>query len=75
MNWDVEKGRWEQVKGEARKRWGKLTDDDWEVVAGDKDKFIGKLRNATGGAERRRSGARRSTSTTCRSGVGGGRRI
>ena len=28
--------------------WGKLTDDDWEVVAGDKDKFIGKLRERYG---------------------------
>ena len=48
MNWDVAKGRWEQLKGEARKRWGKLTDNDWEVVAGDKDKFIGKLRERYG---------------------------
>jgi len=48
MNWDVVKGRWDQLKGEARKRWGKLTDDDWQVVAGDKDKFIGKLRERYG---------------------------
>src|SRR5262245_6804467 len=36
MNWDVVKGKWKQVKGEARKQWGKLTDSDWEEVAGDK---------------------------------------
>ena len=48
MNWDVIKGRWEQVKGDARKQWGKLTDDDWNVIAGEKDKFIGKLRERYG---------------------------
>ena len=34
MNWDVVKGRWEQLKGDARKQWGKLTDDDWSVIGG-----------------------------------------
>jgi uncharacterized protein YjbJ (UPF0337 family) len=48
MNWDVIKGRWEQLKGDARKQWGKLTDDDWNVIAGEKDKFIGKLRERYG---------------------------
>jgi uncharacterized protein YjbJ (UPF0337 family) len=48
MNWDVIKGRWEQMKGDARKQWGKLTDDDWNVIAGEKDKFIGKLRERYG---------------------------
>ena len=37
MNWDVIKGKWKQLKGEARKQWGKLTDDDWEQVGGEKD--------------------------------------
>ena len=48
MNWDVIKGKWGQMKGEARKQWGKLTDDDWEQVAGEKDKFIGKLQERYG---------------------------
>jgi len=48
MNWDVIKGRWEQLKGDARKQWGKLTDDDWSVIGGEKDKFIGKLRERYG---------------------------
>lgn len=28
VNWDVIKGNWNQLKGEARVQWGKLTDDD-----------------------------------------------
>jgi uncharacterized protein YjbJ (UPF0337 family) len=48
MNWDVIKGKWKQLKGEARKQWGKLTDDDWDQVAGEKDKFIGKLQERYG---------------------------
>jgi len=34
MNWDQIAGNWKQVKGVARERWGKLTDDDVDVIAG-----------------------------------------
>lgn len=33
------KGKWNQLKGEAKKQWGKLTDDDLDVIAGEKDKL------------------------------------
>lgn len=48
MNWDIVKGKWEQFKGEARQQWGKLTDDDWDVIAGDRDKMSGKLQEYYG---------------------------
>jgi uncharacterized protein YjbJ (UPF0337 family) len=48
MNWDVVKGKWNQLKGEGRKQWGKLTDDDWMQIAGEKDKLIGKLQERYG---------------------------
>jgi len=48
MNWDVVKGNWKQLKGEVRKQWGKLTDDDWEEMAGEKDKILGKLQQRYG---------------------------
>ena len=48
LNWDVIKGKWKQLKGEARKQWGKLTDSDWEEIAGQKDKFLGKLQERYG---------------------------
>jgi uncharacterized protein YjbJ (UPF0337 family) len=48
MNWDIVKGKWGQMKGEARKQWGKLTDDDWTQIAGEKDKLLGKLQERYG---------------------------
>jgi uncharacterized protein YjbJ (UPF0337 family) len=48
MNWDVVKGKWKELKGEARQQWGKLTDDDWQQVAGEKDKLIGRLQQRYG---------------------------
>jgi len=50
MNWDIVEGNWNQMKGEARKAWGKLTDNDLEVVAGQKDKLVGKLQEHYGWA-------------------------
>jgi uncharacterized protein YjbJ (UPF0337 family) len=48
MNWDILEGRWEQVKGKLKAKWGKLTDDDWKQIAGKKDQLIGKLRERYG---------------------------
>jgi uncharacterized protein YjbJ (UPF0337 family) len=48
MNWDVIEGKWKQVKGEVKSKWGKLTDDDLDVIAGNKDKFLGKLQERYG---------------------------
>lgn len=48
VNWDVIKGKWNQFKGDARIQWGKLTDDDWDQVAGNKDKLVGKLQERYG---------------------------
>ena len=48
MNWDIVKGKWDQFKGEARQQWGKLTDNDWETIAGSKDKMSGKLQEYYG---------------------------
>ena len=48
MNWDVIKGKWKELRGEARQQWGKLTDDDWQQIAGEKDKLVGKLQQRYG---------------------------
>jgi uncharacterized protein YjbJ (UPF0337 family) len=39
MNKDQFKGSWRQFKGELKKTWGKLTDDDLLEAEGDYDKF------------------------------------
>lgn len=48
MNWDIVKGKWGQLKGEARKQWGKLTDDEWDQFNGDREKLSGKLQESYG---------------------------
>jgi len=51
MNWDIVKGKWAQFKGEARKQWGHLTDDDWDTINGDREKLSGKLQEHYGWAK------------------------
>ena len=43
MNWDRIQGNWKQVAGQAKSQWGKLTDDDLEVVAGRRDELAGRI--------------------------------
>ncbi|MFO7942593.1 MAG: CsbD family protein [Bacillota bacterium] len=48
MNKDVFKGKWNQLQGEIKKRWGKITDDDLKSIEGDIQKLIGKLQERYG---------------------------
>lgn len=48
MNWDQIAGKWSQLKGGIRERWGRLTDDDLEVIAGNRDKFVGLVQERYG---------------------------
>jgi len=48
MNSDQFEGKWEQLKGQAKEKWGKLTNDDVTAIHGKKDKLIGKLRERYG---------------------------
>ena len=51
MNTDQMSGKWKQMKGAAKQQWGKLTDDDLEVIAGKRDALIGKLQERYGMAK------------------------
>ncbi len=51
MNWDIVEGKWAQFKGDVRKQWGKITDDDYDQVAGSRDKLAGKLQERYGWAK------------------------
>jgi uncharacterized protein YjbJ (UPF0337 family) len=46
--WDRIKGNWKQVKGKVREKWGLLTGDDLEHIAGHKDRLIGKIQEKYG---------------------------
>lgn len=48
MNWDIIQGKWNQLKGDIRSQWGKLTDDDLDLIGGKKDKLIGTLQERYG---------------------------
>jgi uncharacterized protein YjbJ (UPF0337 family) len=48
MNWQQIEGKWKELKGKARSKWGKLTDDDLENVAGKKDMLMGRLEQRYG---------------------------
>lgn len=48
MNEDVLKGKWQQLKGEVKSQWGKLTDDDVDRIEGDRDKLIGRVQERYG---------------------------
>lgn len=43
MNWDQVEGAWEHFKGDVKKAWGKLTDDDLTYVSGQRDRLVGKV--------------------------------
>ncbi|MFG6415150.1 CsbD family protein [Roseateles sp. DC23W] len=51
MNWDRIQGQWKQVTGKVREQWGKLTDDDIDVVAGRRDQLAGKIQERYGVAK------------------------
>jgi uncharacterized protein YjbJ (UPF0337 family) len=48
MNWDQVAGKWNQAKGSVKERWGKLTEDDLTVIAGNRDKLLGKIQERYG---------------------------
>ena len=57
MNWDQMNGYWKQSRAIIKRQWGKLTDDQLTVIAGDRDYLDGKFQAAygvsRGGAQKR----------------------
>jgi uncharacterized protein YjbJ (UPF0337 family) len=48
MNSDQLKGKWKQLKGSVKERWGKLTDDDLDVIDGQSEQLIGTIQERYG---------------------------
>jgi uncharacterized protein YjbJ (UPF0337 family) len=48
MNWDQVEGKWKQLKGSAKQHFGEFTDDDLEMIAGQREKLVGKLQERYG---------------------------
>jgi len=51
MNKNQLKGNWLQLKGTVKEKWGDLTDDEVEQIAGDRDILLGKIQEKYGIAQ------------------------
>ncbi len=48
MNKDRIEGNWKQFKGKVKENWGRLTDDDLDIVAGKRDQLLGRIQERHG---------------------------
>jgi len=48
MNWDQVEGKWKQTKGQIKEKWGRLTDDDLDMIGGRRQQLIGKIQERYG---------------------------
>lgn len=48
MNWDQVEGRWKELKGSFRKKWGDFTDDDVDRMSGRREELAGQLQQRYG---------------------------
>jgi uncharacterized protein YjbJ (UPF0337 family) len=48
MNWDQIEGSWKKLRGKAKEKWGKLTDDDMDRINGRKDQLVGRIQEKYG---------------------------
>lgn len=46
-NWNL-KGKWNEVKGKLKSKYGQLTDDDLQYKEGQEDQLLGKLQQKLG---------------------------
>ncbi|THB84459.1 CsbD family protein [Pantoea allii] len=51
MNKDEASGNWKQFTGKMKEKWGKLTDDDMQVIEGKRDQLVGKIQERYGYAK------------------------
>lgn len=48
MNWDRIEGQWKQLRGRAREKWAKLTEDDLDQIGGKRDQLVGMVQERHG---------------------------
>ena len=48
MNQPTLKGKWNELKGKVKAKWGDLTDDDLKKVSGERDQLIGVIQQRYG---------------------------
>ena len=50
MNTDQIAGKWKEMKGKAKEKWGDITDDDWDRIEGQRDQIVGLVQQRYGRA-------------------------
>ncbi len=48
MNWEQVQGNWSQLKGKLRAQWGEITDDELDVIKGEKEQLVGAIQKKYG---------------------------
>jgi uncharacterized protein YjbJ (UPF0337 family) len=48
MNWNMIEGNWKQFQGLVKEKWGRLTDDHLDTIAGKRDQLAGRLQETYG---------------------------
>jgi uncharacterized protein YjbJ (UPF0337 family) len=51
MNWDQLQGSWKEYRGKIREQWGKLTDDDLDIINGKREQLVGRIQHHYGVAK------------------------
>lgn len=70
MNWEQVEGKWDQVKGQVKEQWGKLTDNDLAQLQGKKEQMIGKLHERYGYDKQRAEKELDNFAKSCNCGTG-----
>jgi uncharacterized protein YjbJ (UPF0337 family) len=53
MDANILKGKWLQLKGSVREKWGQLTDDEVDMVGGNAERLVGLIQERYGYAKQR----------------------
>ena len=48
MNWDEIEGNWKKFKGNIQERWGRLTNDDLDIIEGRRENLSGEIQRRYG---------------------------
>jgi len=48
MNWEQVQGKWKQYTGNVKEKWGRLTDDDLQQIAGQREQLVGRIQERYG---------------------------
>ncbi len=51
MNTDQIAGKWKELKGKARTKWGDITNDDWDRIQGKREEIVGLVQQRYGRAK------------------------